>query len=331
MKFSDNLNDGLVETLNRLCGATVNTYPFKAKAADLNDALDWYFQLAFKAGMDWEFDDINQTSPPIDTQDIVSGTNRYKVGTFTEKIINLVKLEVLDSAGKGHPLVPETFDTLGTPSLGNTSGQISGYPADSFQELYLNAPSGVPTNYVKFGDFIYLRPSPNYSYTAALKAFFNRPASKFSFVTCQPEADDDLITATAHGLLEDDTVIFQAATGGTISAGITADTIYYVIASGLTANVFKVSTTQDGSTINITSDGTGIQFLKTNKEPGIPLIHHQLLCRKSALTYLSYIASPKLGFLPQQVLLDARTVEDYFSERTKDTRKRMTTRQEDNR
>ena len=147
MKLSDTVNDGLVQTLNRLCGTTVNNYSFKAKTADINDALDWYFQLAFKADKRWSFDDINKTSPPIDTQDIVSGTNRYKFGSFTEKIINLIKLEILNSAGNGLALIPETFDDFGNV-LGIVSGQVSSSGSRSFDDLYVNADSGTPTHYV---------------------------------------------------------------------------------------------------------------------------------------------------------------------------------------
>lgn len=331
MLLSSSVNDGIVQTLNRLCGSTVNTYSFKAKMADINDALDWYFQLAFRAGLDWEFDDINQTSPPIDTQNIVSGTNRYKVSSFTEKIINLIRLEILDSGGTGHFLVPETFDTLGSSSIGITSGQISGIVGDTFQELYLNAPSGTPTHYIKFGDFIYLRPNPNFNKTSGLKAYFNRPASKFNFVAVTANADDTLTTSSAHGLSANDTVIFE--TDGTIPTGLTADTQYYVISSGLTTTVFKVSATLGGSAVDITNAQTSSNhaFLKTNGEPGVPSIHHITLCRKAALTYLSYISSPKLGFLPQQVLLDEKTISDYFSNRDKDVRKRLSTMIQDNR
>ena len=314
------MNDGLVQTLNRLCGATVNTYSFKAKMADLNDALDWYFLLAFKSGLGWEFDDINQTSPPIDTQDIVSGTNRYKIGSFTEKIINLIKLEVDNSAGTGLSLIPETLDSFGNV-LGNASGQISGAGNSSFDDLYVNAASGTPTHYVKLGDYIYLRPKPNYSATAGLKAYFNRPASKFSFVAFTITiASPGVVTATAHGLSDGDTVILE--TDGALPTGLSADTQYYVVNKA--TDTFQLSSTSGGSAINTTGSQSGNHsFLKTNKEPGIPSVHHIMLCRKAALTNLSYINSPKLGYLPQQVLKDEKDVETYFGNRDKDVRKRL--------
>ncbi len=68
------------------------------------------------------------------------------------------------------------------------------------------------------------------------------------------EADDELLTtASAHGLRVGDTVQFPELTGGT---GLSTDTTYYVIASGLTASTFRVSATKGGSTVNFTTDVT---------------------------------------------------------------------------
>jgi len=67
------------------------------------------------------------------------------------------------------------------------------------------------------------------------------------------ESDDELFTATNHGLRVGDTVKFPSLTGGT---GLSTATKYYVIASGLTANTFRVSTTAGGATVNYSSDVT---------------------------------------------------------------------------
>lgn len=66
------------------------------------------------------------------------------------------------------------------------------------------------------------------------------------------EADTELFTAaSAHGLAAGDMVQFPALTGGT---GLTEDTTYYVIATGLTATEFKVSATLGGGAVNFTTD-----------------------------------------------------------------------------
>jgi len=66
-------------------------------------------------------------------------------------------------------------------------------------------------------------------------------------------AATDLFTKVAHGLVAGDAVRFTGLTGGT---GITAGKTYYVIAAGLTADVFAVSETLGGATINFTTDLT---------------------------------------------------------------------------
>ncbi len=68
-------------------------------------------------------------------------------------------------------------------------------------------------------------------------------------------ATTDLISRTAHGLVAGDRVRFTTTT--TLPAGLSLLTDYYVLASGLTANDFKVSTTNGGSAVDITSTGTG--------------------------------------------------------------------------
>lgn len=298
----------MFQLMDRLASSTTNTYSFKAKVADLNDALDWYCQNAFKADGQWSFDDQNETSPPIDTQNLVSGTNRYKVGTFTEKIFNLLKLEVLDSAGLGRELTPETLNSL----------------PGSFQELYLNATSGVPTNYIKYGDFIYLRPNPNYNIASGLKAYFNRTASKFTFNSVTVNAGTDLFTSASHGLVAGDTVIFE--TDGTIPTGLTADATYYVIAGGLTTDDFKVSTTLGGAAVDVTNAQTSSNhcFLKTSAQPGIPESHHVCLVRRAALNFLNYTTSSKLGTLPSLVARDEIIIGEYYGGRDKDLVKRLT-------
>lgn len=68
-------------------------------------------------------------------------------------------------------------------------------------------------------------------------------------------ATGDLITSYGHGLAAGDKVVIANDGGAGLPAGMTAGTIYYVIASGLTTDAFKVSTTSGGSTIDITADG----------------------------------------------------------------------------
>jgi hypothetical protein len=71
----------------------------------------------------------------------------------------------------------------------------------------------------------------------------------------------DTIAYTAHGLNAGDVLVYNNG-GGTSATGLTSGTTYYVIASGLTANAFKVSATDGGTTVDITGTGNNAQFFE---------------------------------------------------------------------
>lgn len=331
MNLSSSVNWGLLENIDDSCGTTVINFPIKSKVAKINKALDWYFNLTKQNTNNWNSDDLNNTTPPIDTQNIASGTNRYKLSAFTEEIIEILKLEVDDGTGIAKSLVPETLDSFGNV-VGNASGQISGVNSGSFDDLYVNAPSGIPTAYIKYGDFIYLNKKPNYNAISGLKAYFNRPASKFAFVSCQGEADDEKFTTTVdNGLVLNDTVIFEINTTGTLPTGLSADTEYYVISAGLSHTApftFEVSATLGGSAVNITTDGSNLAFLKTNKEPGIPSNHHPMLYRKASATFMEFnntggVYNSRLQTILPQLQKDEREIQTFYAGRDKDIRHRL--------
>jgi hypothetical protein len=66
-------------------------------------------------------------------------------------------------------------------------------------------------------------------------------------------ADDIIDTATAHGFVAGDRVVFPTLTGGT---GLSTNREYYVIAANLAAQTFQVSTTPGGSAVNFSADAT---------------------------------------------------------------------------
>ena len=79
------------------------------------------------------------------------------------------------------------------------------------------------------------------------------PCSKHATVTSITNASPGVVNYTAHGYLAGDPVVF----GGTVlPAEIVAGTVYFVHATGLTANAFSVSATSGGARIN-TSGGSG--------------------------------------------------------------------------
>jgi len=321
--------DSIISEVWRICGANENNYTIRDIIARVNSALDRYLHLAFPADARWNFDDINKTSPPIGTQSIVSGTNRYKLSAFTETLLSLIRLEILDSAGAGLFLIPEKMDDLGKIYSGNTSGRVGGISSNTFQELYVNASSGTPTHYIKYGDFIYLRPNPDYSETDGLLAYFNRPASKFEFLAATiSNASPGVLTDVAHGLLADDTIMLE--TDGGLPTGLAVDTVYYV-KEVLTANTLTLAATLGGTVINTSSAGSGIHYyVKTSKTPGIPVIHHSYLAQYASLPYLIEKNLDQMRTIASQIAIGEEAIQEYFATRDKDTKPRLEIRQQNN-
>lgn len=82
----------------------------------------------------------------------------------------------------------------------------------------------------------------------------------------------DTFNDTAHGLVANDIVQFSSTVD--LPTPLLPNTNYYVIASGLTADAFKVSATLAGSAVNLTDDGTGIHSWRrvTNDTPSVTLM-----------------------------------------------------------
>lgn len=65
-------------------------------------------------------------------------------------------------------------------------------------------------------------------------------------------------TAPCHGLVAGDLVVIAPATSSSVlPCGLAADTVYYVIATGLTTDAFKVSTTLGGASVTLQGTATG--------------------------------------------------------------------------
>lgn len=65
------------------------------------------------------------------------------------------------------------------------------------------------------------------------------------------------IDSPAHGLSAGNQVVFWAAAGAALPTGLVEGTIYFVIATGLTTDVFSVSATSGGAAVDITANGDG--------------------------------------------------------------------------
>jgi hypothetical protein len=65
------------------------------------------------------------------------------------------------------------------------------------------------------------------------------------------------IQSPAHGLVAGNSVVVWPTIGASLPTGLAEDTEYFVIAAGLTTDVFELSATLGGSAIDITAIGDG--------------------------------------------------------------------------
>lgn len=120
------------------------------------------------------------------------------------------------------------------------------------QPITFATPTGDPTVNPVIGFGIYDAPSGgNLKFADYLGAYDWLP-----FMV--DDAATDLVDAKAHAYAAGDRVVFSAEPGGTLPAGISAGTLYHVIASGLVTDGFKVSTTAGGAAVDITGTGNGM-------------------------------------------------------------------------
>jgi hypothetical protein len=72
----------------------------------------------------------------------------------------------------------------------------------------------------------------------------------------------DLVRSVAHGVTTDDRVFFWPGGDAALPAGLSAGTLYFVKAAGLTADLFAVALTSGGAAVDITASGE-LAFAKT--------------------------------------------------------------------
>jgi len=68
-----------------------------------------------------------------------------------------------------------------------------------------------------------------------------------------------VVTETAHGYAAGDKILFR--TTGALPTNVTAETVYFVIAAGLTADDFQFSATAGGAAINSSGTQSGVHTL----------------------------------------------------------------------
>jgi len=111
----------------------------------------------------WQFDDFNHTDQPTATTSLVADQSEYSFISDENAVpfLRLIDLAVKDTAGNWIKLKP--ID----PAETNQAW-------DEYKKV-----SGIPTHFDMLGATIRLKPAPDYSQTASLKATFQREPSYF--------------------------------------------------------------------------------------------------------------------------------------------------------
>lgn len=288
--------DGLIEKITRITNTTIAVYSNKARIANLNDALDQYWHLASESAPQFTFDDTGQSAIPIETQNLVDGTNGYKVSAFSNKVLNILRVSILnDDDSQERDLVYEDFEDV--------RDFLETYSTDSTDR-------GEPFHWTKIGDFIHISPTPDYNKTDGLRVYANRELTKFDWVTFTTTFANDKIDSTAHGLSNGDSVILETDNDD-LPSGLTADTqVYYVI--NKTTDDFEVSTIIGGTKVSLADNGTGNhKYTEVSKIPGIPIIHHDYLARYASDQFMD-TKHPKFQKNRADIALDIRDIQDYW-------------------
>ncbi len=130
------------------------------------------------------------------------------------------------------------------------SGAVDNSNAPSF-----SVPSGNTIRFIGFWDTV---PSPD-TFQGMLP---NQQAGDIGPQRFIVDVTNEAIQAPAHGLVNDDTIVFI---GGTAPGGLTEGTIYHVVAAA--TDEFDVAATQGGGAINLTTQGDqDVRFWQIREE-----------------------------------------------------------------
>lgn len=127
---------------------------------DINVAVNRTVSLINRSDSRWEFDDLNNVDLPIATTALVSGQQDYSLATSH---LTIDRVEIMDAQGNWTQLTPIDQHDIKRTAL----------------EAYKKTP-GLPVQYDKLGNSVFLYPTPNYSQAASLKLYFTRGPVEFT-------------------------------------------------------------------------------------------------------------------------------------------------------
>jgi hypothetical protein len=156
---------GIFNEMDEICNSDPNSFPLESKLRRVNNALDRFMTLAFRADGRWSYDDVSQGADPIETQDLVQDQQVYALSDFTSEILKLLRVEILKE--------DSTAIVLRRLKRENIHEALTEYKAES----------NTPDEYDVFGNSIYLYPPPSYDLgngNGGLKIYFNRNAVRLT-------------------------------------------------------------------------------------------------------------------------------------------------------
>lgn len=136
--------------------------------AEVNLALDKAFAIIFEADGRWQFDDSNHTDYPILTTDLAEGQRDYPFTTDESGNLILDIYKVLVKGNNADAPYQEIYP-VDVQSQAGTEGLSDGRNV-----------TGVPFEYDKTANGIFLDPIPSYDMDDGLKIYINREGSYFS-------------------------------------------------------------------------------------------------------------------------------------------------------
>lgn len=163
MSLTKSQIDTLIDTN---CKSSSVSYPVAQKTVDENLAMDKAFDIIFKAGGKWQFDDSNHADYPIITTNLVDGQRDYTFTTDEQGnlILDIYKVMIKDEGG----VFREIY------SVDQQTDEVT----DGFWDGENH--EGIPHRYDKTANGIFLDAIPSYNSTGGLKIFINREASYFT-------------------------------------------------------------------------------------------------------------------------------------------------------
>lgn len=171
-------------------------------------------------------------------------------------------------------LTPEDFDGVtwiemgGLYNVGELGGEQTINEFELINETWMRKSKSTRNGGTMTNQFVPMALDPGQAkFREAIESCRPYPFRVERGADCAPESEvtvaetTGLITWTGHGFVAGQPVMFDTGEGGTLPTELSADTIYYVVGDGLTANQFGVAATAGGTPIATTAASTGTVLL----------------------------------------------------------------------